>query len=220
MTILNERKEREEKEQSEQKEQREQESRPPESELVVESGNEIKNEVLETVHEGENRVESPVHLVDSQDSTKMLEINQNRLSSSSRSGSDVDCRRKTERTPSPSGSEDDYEQKAGSKSSQNSQSGETSGQSGSDDKVALKSDEYSAKLRKEAAMDKMSVSLPRLDEVPEQIKEMRRYWINSKPGPLSSKPGVSKAIVEPSTSKAFKALRFEVHDLDLLFGPT
>ena len=98
MTILNERKEREEKEQSEQKEQREQESRPPESELVVESGNEIKNEVLETVHEGENRVESPVHLVDSQDSTKMLEINQNRLSSSSRSGSDVDCRRKTERT--------------------------------------------------------------------------------------------------------------------------
>jgi hypothetical protein len=201
MTILNERKEREEKEQSEQKEQREQESRPPESELVVESGNEIKNEVLETVHEGENRVESPVHLVDSQDSTKMLEINQNRLSSSSRSGSDVDCRRKTERTPSPSGSDDDYEQKAGSKSSQ-------------------KSDEYSAKLRKEAAMDKMSVSLPRLDEVPEQIKEMRRYWINSKPGPLSSKPGVSKAIVEPSTSKAFKALRFEVHDLDLLFGPT
>jgi hypothetical protein len=45
----------------------------------------------------------------------------------------------------------------------------------------------------------MSVSLPRLDEVPAQIM---RYWPNSKPGPLSSKPGMSKAIVEPSTSKA------------------
>jgi hypothetical protein len=38
--------------------EREQESRPPESEPVVEPGNEIENEVLETVPEGENRVES------------------------------------------------------------------------------------------------------------------------------------------------------------------
>jgi hypothetical protein len=70
--------------------------------------------------------------------------------------------------------------------SQNGKSGETSGQRGSDDE---KSYEDSAKLRKEAATDKMSVSLKRLDEVPAQIKEMRRYWINSKPGPLSSKSG-------------------------------
>jgi hypothetical protein len=101
-----------------------------------------------------------------------------RLSSSSQS-SGVYCRRKAERKPSPRGSDDNSARKAGSTSSQSgwddeSQSGETSDQSGSDDKKSddSLSDECSFKLHKEAATDKMSVSLPKLDEVPAQIKEM------------------------------------------------
>ena len=129
------------------KELREQERRAPENEPVVEPGNEIQNENLETVPEVENRVESTVLvLVDLPDSDKHVEYKskpRQRLSSSSQSGSDVDRRRKAERTPSPSGSDDDSERKAGSSSSQKSQSGETSGQSGSDYE---KSDEEFAKL--------------------------------------------------------------------------
>jgi hypothetical protein len=59
--------------------------------------------------------------------------------------------------------------------------------------------------------------------------------MDSKPGPLSSKPKMSKAIVKPSTntaiveystseavvrpstSRAFKAPRYEIHDENLLF---
>jgi hypothetical protein len=81
----------------------------------------------------------------------------------------------------------------------------------------------------------MCMTLDRLEEVAPQIKEMRRYWENSKPGPLSSKHGMSKAIMKPSTSKAivglstseavvgpttsraFKAPRYEVHDENLLW---
>jgi hypothetical protein len=105
--------------------------------------NEIQNEVLETVPEGENRVESPdiVYLVDSPDSDKNVgnkSMRRQRLSSSSQRGSDVDCRRKAERTPSPNCSDDNSEQKAGSTSSQNGQSGETSCQSGSDDEKTMK----------------------------------------------------------------------------------
>jgi hypothetical protein len=37
------------------------------------------------------------------------------------------------------------------------------------------SDRGSTDLRKEAEKDEMSVNLPKLDEVPAQIKEMRRY---------------------------------------------
>ena len=73
-----------------------------------------------------------------------------------------------------------------------------------------------------------------LEKTAPSVKIMRRYWENSKPGPLSSKPGMSKtiverstskAIVEPSTSKAIvkpstsgatKRSRFEVVDLNLL----
>jgi hypothetical protein len=66
------------------KELREQERR---NEPVVEPGNEIQNEVLETVPEGENRVESPVlDLVDSPDLDKVVEYKskpRQRLSSSS-----------------------------------------------------------------------------------------------------------------------------------------
>ena len=216
---------------------REQERRERQNEPVVEPGNEIQNEVLETVPEGENRVESPVLvLVDSPDSDKVVEYKskpRQRLSLSSQSGSDVDHRRKAERTPSPSGSDDDYERKAGSSSSQNSQSGEPSAQSGSDDE---KSDSLSDRLRKEAEKDAMCVrlELDALEKTAPSVKIMRRYWENSKPGPLSSKPGMSKAIVErstskaivepstskaivkPSTSKAIKRPRFEVQDLNLL----
>jgi hypothetical protein len=46
------------------------------------------------------------------------------------------------------------------------------------------------------------VNLDRLQVTAPSVKEMRRYLENSKPGPVSSKPGMSKAIVEPSTSKA------------------
>jgi hypothetical protein len=69
------------------------------------------------------------------------------------------------------------------------------------------------------------VTLDRLQEEAPQVKEMRRYWENSKPGPVSSKPGMSKAIVEPSTSKAIveprtskaaKAPTLEVPDENLL----
>jgi hypothetical protein len=78
------------------------------------------------------------------------------------------------------------------------------------------------------------VTLDRLQEEAPQVKEMRRYWENSKTGPVSSKPGMSKAIVKPSTSKAIvkpstrkaiikpltskaaKAPRLEVHDENLL----
>ena len=57
-----------------QNELREQERRAPENKPVVEPGNEIQNEVLETIPEGENRVESPILvLVDSPDSDKDVE---------------------------------------------------------------------------------------------------------------------------------------------------
>ena len=46
--------------------------------------------------------------------------------------------------------------------------------------------------------------------------DFRRYWVGKKPGPLSSKPGMSKTIVKPSTSGAIKRPRFEVQDLNLL----
>jgi hypothetical protein len=64
--------------------------------------------------------------------------------------------------------------------------------------------------------------------------DFRRYWVGKKPGPLSSKPGMSKTIVKPSTSEAIvepitseaivqpstrnegKRPRLEVHDLNLL----
>jgi hypothetical protein len=217
------------------KELREQERRARQNEPVVEPGNEIQNEVLETVPEGENRIEPPVlDLVDSPDSDKDVGPKskpRQRLSSSSESGSDVDRRRKAERTPSPSGSDDDYERKAGGSSSQNSQSGES--QSGSEDE---KSDSLSDRLRKEAERDAMCVrlELDELEKTAPSVKIMRRYWENSKPGPLSSKPGMSKAIVErstskaivepstskaivkPSTSGAIKRPRFEVQDLNLL----
>ena len=72
----------------------EQERTTPQNEPVVEPGNEIQNEVLETVPEGENRVEPPVlDLVYSPDSDKDVEYEskpRQRLSSSSQSGSDVD----------------------------------------------------------------------------------------------------------------------------------
>jgi hypothetical protein len=117
-------KRKEKKVQKAQKELREQERWAPEIEPVVEPGNELQNKVLETVPEGENRVESPeiVDLVDSPDSSKDVRNKSKpmrRLSSSSQSGSDVDRRRKAKRTPSPSGSDDDSEQKAGSTSSHN-----------------------------------------------------------------------------------------------------
>ena len=223
------------KAQKAEEELREQERRARQNEPVVEPGNEIQNEVLETVPEGENRVEPPVlDLVDSPDSD--IDVGpkskpRQRLSSSSESGSDVDRRRKAERTPSPSGSDDDYERKAGGSSSQNSQSGES--QSGSEDE---KSDSLSDRLRKEAERDAMCVrlELDELEKTAPSVKIMRRYWENSKPGPLSSKPGMSKAIVERSTSKAIvepstskaivkpstsgatKRSRFEVVDLNLL----
>jgi hypothetical protein len=214
---------------------REQERRARQNEPVVEPGNEIQNEVLATVPEGENRVEPPVlDLVDSPDSD--IDVGpkskpRQRLSSSSESGSDVDRRRKAERTPSPSGSDDDYERKAGGSSSQKSQSGES--QSGSEDE---ESDSLSDRLREEAERDAMCLrlELDELEKTAPSVKIMRRYWENSKPGPLSSKPGMSKtiverstskAIVEPSTSKAIvkpstsgaiKRPRFEVQDLNLL----
>jgi hypothetical protein len=134
---------REEKEQKTRWETREQENRAPESEPVVEPGNQLQNEVLETVPGGENRAGSPV-----------------------------------------------------------------------------------VQLRKEAATDKMSVCLPRLNEVPAQIIEMMRYYLPcSKPRPLSSKPSASKSFVEPSTSKTMvepstsnvvKKPRLEVHDENIL----
>jgi hypothetical protein len=99
---------------------------------------------------------------------------------SSQSGYDVDCRHKAEGTPSPSGSDDDSEQKAGRTSSQSGWGGMKANlvkrraraalMTKSDDSLT---DEGSAKLRKEAATEKMSVSLPRLDEVLAQIKEMK-----------------------------------------------
>jgi hypothetical protein len=46
------------------------------------------------------------------------------------------------------------------------------------------------------------LELGELEKTAPSVKIMRRYWENSKPGPLSSKPGMSKAIVERSTSKA------------------
>ena len=58
-------------------------------------------------------------------------------------------------------------------------------------------------------MDRLQVTAP-------SVKEMRRYLENSKPGPVSSKPGMSKAIVEPRTDKADKRPRLEVHDVNLL----
>jgi hypothetical protein len=81
-----------------------------------------------------------------------------RLSSSSQSGSDVDCRRKAERTPSQSCSDNVSE----------SQFGETSGQSGSDDENSDDSltNRGSTYLRGEAGKDEMSVNLTRLVEVP------------------------------------------------------
>ncbi len=101
-----------------------------------------------------------------------------RRSLSSQSGSDVDCRRKAERTPSQGGSDNVSE----------SQFGETSGQSGSDDEKSddLLSDRGEELIQEEAGKDQMSVNLTRLGEVPAEIKEMRRYWPDSKPGPLCS----------------------------------
>jgi hypothetical protein len=46
------REEKEQSAQSEEREERDQESRPPECEPAVETGNEIENEVLETAPEG------------------------------------------------------------------------------------------------------------------------------------------------------------------------
>jgi hypothetical protein len=121
---------------------------------------------------------------------------------------------------SQSGSDDDSDRKAGSSSSQNSQSGES--QSGSDDE---KSDDEFAKLRKEAENDEMCVTLDRREAIAPQVQQMKRCWVGTKPGPLSSKPCMSKtmvepstseAIVEPSTSEATKRSRFEVDDWNLL----
>jgi hypothetical protein len=68
------RKRKRELEQKAEEELREQERRARQNEPVVELGNEIQNEVLETVPEGENRIEPPVlDLVDSPDSDKDVE---------------------------------------------------------------------------------------------------------------------------------------------------
>jgi hypothetical protein len=144
--------------QSEKREEREQESGPPESEPVVEPGNKkLRTRFLKLPLKGKIEL-NPRDSPDSDKYVRNKSKPRQRLSSSSQSGSDVDCRRKAERTPSQSCSDNVSE----------SQFGETSGQSGSDDENSDDSltDRGSTYLRGEAGKDEMSVNLTRLVEVP------------------------------------------------------